>query len=60
MLYLFIIYDVFVEISRSGHSRHAVTASESHSEPQSYKKPQKETLGKARKSGAEGACLYLG
>lgn len=36
MLYLFIIYDVFVEISRSGHSRHAVTASESHSEPQSY------------------------
>ena len=38
MLYLFIIYDVFVEISRSGHSRHAVTASESHSEPQSYRK----------------------
>ena len=26
---------------------------------QSYKKPQKETLGKARKSGAEGACLNL-
>ena len=31
-----------------------------HFEPQSYKKPQKETLGKARKSGAEGECLYLG
>ena len=39
------IYDVFAEILRSGHSCHAVTASESHSEPQSYKKAQKKTLG---------------
>ena len=38
MFYLFIIYYVFAEILRSGHSRHAVTASESHSEPQSYRK----------------------
>ena len=36
MLYLFIIYYVFAEISRSGHSCHAVTVSESYSEPQSY------------------------
>ena len=38
LLYLFIIYYVFAEIFRSGHSRHAVTASESYSEPQSYRK----------------------
>ena len=35
LLYLFIIFE---EIFRSGHSRHAVTASGSHSEPQSYRK----------------------
>ena len=32
------IYDFYTEISRSGHSCHAVTASKSHSEPQSYRK----------------------
>ena len=32
------IYDVFAEILRSGHSFHAVTFSESHSEPRSYRK----------------------
>ena len=53
MLYLFIIYDVFAEISRSGHSRHAVTASESHSEPQSYKKSHEKALGKTEKVSVE-------
>ena len=33
---LYYIYDVFAEILRSGHSFHAVTFSESHSEPQRY------------------------
>jgi len=46
LLYLFIIYYVFAEISRSGHSRHAVTASESHSEPQSYGKRHKKPSAK--------------
>ena len=52
MLYLFIIFYVFAEISRSGHSRHAVTASESHSEPQSYRKSHEKALGKGGKVGA--------
>jgi hypothetical protein len=53
MLYLFIIYDVFVEISRSGHSRHAVTDSESYSEPQSYRKRHEKSPDKTEKVSAE-------
>ncbi len=48
-----------MEISRLGHSCHAVTASESHSEPQSYGKRHEKALGKAWKSGAEGESLKL-
>ena len=60
MFYLFIIYDVFVEISRSGHSRHAVTASESHSEPQSYRKSHEKAPDKTEKVAAEVKVLnYL-
>ena len=59
MLYLFIIYDVFAEISRSGHSRHAVTDSESHSEPQSYRKSHEKSPRQDRKSDAGGAGLKL-
>ena len=49
MLYLFIIYYVFAEISRSGHSRNAVTASESYSEPQSYRKSHEKAPDKTEK-----------
>ena len=53
MLYLFIIYDVIAEISRSGHLRHAVTSSESHSEPQSYRKSHEKDPDKTEKVSAE-------
>ena len=53
LLYLFIIFYVFAEISRSGHSRHAVTASESHSELQSYRMSHEKALGKTEKVSAE-------
>ena len=53
LLYLFIIYYVFAEISRSGHSRHAVTVSESHSEPQSYRKSNEKAPDKTEKVSAE-------
>ena len=54
MLYLFIIYDVFAEISRSGHSRHAVTATESQSEPQSYRKSHEKAPNMTAKRNKEG------
>ena len=41
------IYDVFAEILRSGHSFHAVTFSESQSEPRSYKKSHEKDPDKA-------------
>ena len=51
--YLYIIYYVFAEISRSGHSCHAVTASKSHSEPQSYRKSHEKAPDKTEKVSAE-------
>ena len=57
MLYLFIIYDVFVEIFRSGHSCHAVTTSKSHSEPQSYKKSHEKAPDKTEKVSVEVKVL---
>ena len=51
--YLYIIYYVFAEISRSGHSRHAVTASESHSEPQSYRMSHEKAPDMTEKVSAE-------
>ena len=41
---LYYMYDVFAEILRSGHSFHAVTFSESYSEPQSYRNHQGQEL----------------
>ena len=61
LLYLFLLYILrFSEISRLGHSRHAVTVSESHFVWQSYGKLHEKALGRARKSGAEGAGLNPG
>ena len=51
--YFIYVYYVFAEISRSGHSCHAVTASESHSEPQSYRKSHEKAPDKTEKVSAE-------
>ena len=50
---LYYIYDVFAEILRSGHSRHAVTGSESYSDPQSYRKSHEKAPDKTEKISAE-------
>ena len=58
--YTFLLYSTFSrKYPVRGIHVNAVTASESHSEPQSYGKRHKKALGKARKSGAEDESLKL-
>ena len=50
---LYYIYDVFAKIFRSGHSFHAVTFSESQSEPRSYRMSHEKDPDKSEKVSAE-------